>query len=219
MATRKADRKSKKGTRKQCGGKRAPTETLIIHISGASGSGKTTLGNKLKEHFKSKIVVKDIDYIRMEFIKEHYRDKKWDVIDKDAYQQYIDDYIDKQDKPLIFVGLNNMPWWHKDLYYDMHPTHKFYINIPNEIVIKQKCIRFITDDLPSHLDNQVINDIMNNNEFFIKQITNLIKRECSMKEMVKLNNKWKKDYEKQGYKFMSRENIYKSVVKILNNNL
>ena len=32
-------------------------ENLIIHISGASGSGKTTLGNKLKEHFKSKIIV------------------------------------------------------------------------------------------------------------------------------------------------------------------
>ena len=27
----------------------------------------------------------------------------------------------------------------------------------------------------------------------------------------------KKYYEKQGYKFMSRENIYKSVIKILNN--
>ena len=39
-----------------------------------------------------------------------------------------------------------------------------------------------------------------------------------MKEMLKQNNKWKKDYNKQGYKFMSGENIYKSVVKILNNN-
>ena len=28
---------------------------------------------------------------------------------------------------------------------------------------------------------------------------------------------YQKDYEKQGYKFISRENIYKSVVKILNN--
>ena len=36
-----------------------------------------------------------------------------------------------------------------------------------------------------------------------------------MKKMIKLNKKWKKDYEKQDYKFMSRENIYKSVVKIL----
>jgi len=56
---------------------------------------------------------------------------------------------------------------------------------------------------------------MNNNDFFIKQITKLIKNECSLKKMVKLNKKWEKDYKKQGYKFMSRENIYKSVVKIL----
>ena len=56
---------------------------------------------------------------------------------------------------------------------------------------------------------------MNNNKFFIKQITKLIKNECSMEKMVKLNNKWKRDYKKQDYKFMSRENIYKSVVKIL----
>jgi hypothetical protein len=56
---------------------------------------------------------------------------------------------------------------------------------------------------------------MNNNKFFIKQITKLIKNECSAKKTIKLNNKWKKDYEKQGYKFMSRENIYKSVIKIL----
>jgi uridine kinase len=35
-------------------------EKFVIHIAGASGSGKTTLGNKLKAHFKGKIVVKDL---------------------------------------------------------------------------------------------------------------------------------------------------------------
>jgi hypothetical protein len=30
-----------------------------------------------------------------------------------------------------------------------------------------------------------------------------------------MNNRWKKYYTKQGYKLMSRENIYKDVVKIL----
>lgn len=33
---------------------------MIIHISGLSGSGKTYLGNKLKEKFGNKIVVKDL---------------------------------------------------------------------------------------------------------------------------------------------------------------
>jgi hypothetical protein len=56
---------------------------------------------------------------------------------------------------------------------------------------------------------------MNNNKFFIKQITKLIKNECSAKKTIKLNNKWKKDYEKQGYKLMTRENIFRNVSKIL----
>ena len=60
-------------------------------------------------------------------------------------------------------------------------------------------VHFITDELPSHLDNQVIN----NNDFFIKQIKKLIKNECSVKKIIKMNNKWRKDYMKQGYKFMS----------------
>jgi hypothetical protein len=81
---------------------------------------------------------------------------------------------------------------------------------------KGDIIKIYANDIPSHLDDSVIDDIMNNNEVFIKQITKLINNECSMKKMVILNNKWKKDYKKQGYKFMSRENIYKSVVKILN---
>ena len=194
-------------------------ETLIIHISGASGSGKTTLGNKLKEQFKSKIVVKDLDELRDEHIKKTYDTSKGWSVDEVKYQKFIDEYINKQKKPIIFVGLNDNILGTKNIYYNVHSQYNFYIDIDDKIVLKQKCIRFLTDDLPSHLDNQVINDIMNNNEFFIKQITKLIKSECSMKEMIKKNKKWKIDYEKQDYKFMSRENIYKSVVKILNNNL
>ena len=44
-------------------------------------------------------------------------------------------------------------------------------------------------------------------------------KENVVKETIKMNNKWKKDYEKQGYKLMSRENIFKNVVKILNNHI
>ena len=61
-------------------------ETLIIHISGASGSGKTTLGNKIKEQFKSKIVVKDLDDLRAEFIESHYEKS---LIGKNLIQNYI----------------------------------------------------------------------------------------------------------------------------------
>ena len=188
---------------------------IIIHICGASGSGKTFLGNQLKEEFGKKIVVKDLDELRDEHIKKTYDTSKGWSIDEVKYQKYIDDFVNKQKKPIIFVGLNDNPLGTKNIYYNVHSQYNFYIDIDDKVIVKQKCIRFLTDELPSHLDNSVINDIMNNNEFFIKQITKLIKNECSMEKMVKLNNKWKRDYKKQDYKFMSRENIYKSVVKIL----
>jgi hypothetical protein len=42
-----------------------------------------------------------------------------------------------------------------------------------------------------------------------------INQDCNLKKTNKLNNKWRKDYMKQGYKFMSRENIFKNVSTIL----
>jgi adenylate kinase family enzyme len=191
-------------------------ETLIIHISGASGSGKTTLGNKLKEQFKSKIIVKDLDILRDEFIKEFYGNKKWTYIDENEYQSYIDSYINKQKKPIIFVGLNDNTVYgkNKNLYYNIHSQYNYYIDIDDMIIVKQKCIRLLND---IQTDKMAMEDLIKNNEKFVKKFTEAIKIECSAKQTIKQNNKWKKDYEKQGYKFMSRENIYKSVVKILNN--
>lgn len=191
-------------------------ETLIIHISGASGSGKTTLGNKLKEQFKSKIIVKDLDILRDEFIKEFYGNKKWTYINENEYQSYIDSYINKQKKPIIFVGLNDNTVYgkNKNLYYNVHSQYNYYIDIDDMIIVKQKCIRLLND---IQTDKMAMEDLIKNNEKFVKKFTEAIKIECSAKQTIKQNNKWKKDYEKQGYKFMSRENIYKSVVKILNN--
>jgi len=58
-------------------------------------------------------------------------------------------------------------------------------------------------------------DITDNNEYFIKQITRALNEECSLKKTIKLNKKWNKDYKKQGYKFMTRENIFKTVCKLI----
>lgn len=191
-------------------------KNLIIHISGASGSGKTTLGNKLKEHFKNKIVVKDLDNLRDEFIKEFYGNKKWTYINEDEYQSYIDKYINKQKKPIIFVGLNDNTVYgkNKNLYYNIHSQHNYYIEIDDMVIVKQKCIRLLND---IQTDKIAMEDLVKNNEKFVKKFTEAIKIECSAKRTVKQNNKWRKDYKKQNYKFMSRENIYKSVVKLLNN--
>jgi hypothetical protein len=46
-------------------------------------------------------------------------------------------------------------------------------------------------------------------------VTKSAKDECSASKTIALNKKWSKDYKKMGYIFMSRENIYKKVSKLL----
>jgi len=186
---------------------------MIFHITGPSGVGKTTIGLKLKEKFGNKIVVKDIDDLRREFIKEHYKNKKFNIIDKDAYQNYIDDFVNiNSKKSLIFVGLNHMPWWHKNLYYNMHSTYNYYIELDDATIIKQKCRRLLLDWANSEEDMEYL---VSNNKKYIENVSNALAEECNLKKMNKMNAKWKKDYAKQGYKSMSRDNIYKHVVKTL----
>lgn len=105
-------------------------KSIIIHISGASGSGKTTLGNKLKKRFGNKIVVKDLDDLLDEHAREYFNKTPTHQgytlgdINEKAYQNYIDNYINKQNKPIIFVGLNDnfVDFYpkRKDIYYNIH---------------------------------------------------------------------------------------------------
>lgn len=192
------------------------SQRLIIHISGASGSGKTTLGNKLKDTYGNKIIVKDIDDLRSEFIDEFYGKKSWSIIDKNAYQKYIDNYINKIDIPLILVGLNNMPWWHKNLYYKLHSKYNFYIDLDDKIILKQKCTRYLTEIGDITKDDMAMNDMINNNNRFVKLSINRFNTECNMSDIAEINNKWKKDYKNQGYNIMTREMIYDEVCSILN---
>jgi len=120
---------------------------LIIHISGASGSGKTTLGNKLKEKFNNKIIVKDLDDLRDEFIKSFYGNKSWTFIDENEYQKYINEFIQKQNKTIIFVGLNDNIIYgkNKKLYYNLQSQYNYYIELDDMIIVKQKCLRLLND--------------------------------------------------------------------------
>ena len=195
-------------------------KNLIIHISGASGCGKTTLGNKLKDTFGKKITVKDLDDLRHEFIKSFYGAKKWTYINEEKYQEYIDTFIDKQKKPLIFVGLNDSYYTNfgktKNLYFNLHSHYNYYIDIDDSLILKQKCLRTLNE---IQTDKMAMNDLLNNNKKFIKMVVGAIKTRCNAKENTRINNRWKRDYKKRDYKFMSREGIFKNVSRILKGNV
>ena len=202
---------------KQMGGK---NREVIFHISGPSGAGKTTLGNKLKERFGNYIVVVDIDDLRKDFVKYRYggynkvwgkQNFKWD---HRSYQKYIDKFVAKQTKPLVFVGLNHMPWWHKKLYYNMHGDYNYYIKLDSDTIFKQKCGRLI--EKFTNEKDIIIKEIMDNEKETVKALQNDIKYECGYKETTQMNNIWNKDYQKQGYKIMSREKILEEVIEKLN---
>lgn len=195
---------------------------LIIHISGASGSGKTTLGNKLKEIFQDTIIIKDLDDLLFEFVKNQENNnistnlviKNW----KKNYQKHINNFINNQNKPIVFVGLNtdlgslgfrNTKITPPKTIYDIKAKHKFYIDLPIEQILKQKFSRQI----------QKICD--QKEKWFSKWLENPQKTQNKLNYDVNLllwqneTNNWNNLYKKLGYKFLSREDILLDIKKIL----
>ena len=68
-------------------------------------------------------------------------------------------------------------------------------------------------------DKNIRDDIINDNNKFIKLIKENIDRECGFKFTKKLNKMWNNDYKKQQYIFLSRNEIYNEIIKIINHNL
>ena len=190
------------------------SKKIIIHISGCSGAGKTTLGNKLKKTYGNKIVVMDIDILRHKFIQKEYGKQPIKKFNKEKYQAYIDNYILQQHRPLVFVGLNIMPWWHKNLYYNMHPNYKFYIKLDNDTIFTQRCSRFINDVFIEH-KKELINNLIKDDNKLTDIYKFGLKNECNYKTIIKMNDIWNKDYKEQGYKFLSQEEIFNEILKII----
>ena len=188
---------------------------MIIHVSGPSGSGKTYLGSKLKDKYRDKIIVCDIDDLRQAFIKWFYVGKPFKKIKPVAYQKYIDKYISKhRDKPLVFVGLNIMPWWHL-IYYDLHADYKFYIKIDYKKVLLQRYDRAI-QDLLANDKSQHTNMLVKDNPKFLKNVANWFADELSLKKLTKQSDKFADNYRAQKYTFASNDSIFNTVCKLLN---
>jgi hypothetical protein len=215
-------RLQRQGTRKTSRGssrrKRAGSENshLVIHVSGAPGSGKTTLGRKFKQKFGNRITVKDIDDLRQQFMESFYHGKSFTTFNNDAYQRYIDGFVKaNKSKPVIFVGLNKMPFSSGDVLFNMHPKYKYFIDLDDETILKQKCKRALRQAAAKRELEGLIRD----NAEYIGFWTDIISRDCNLAEMKKQNDTWRRDYAHQGYKLMSPEAIERAVCTKLNAHL
>ena len=145
---------------------------MIIHISGAPGSGKTTIGLKLKEHYKIKVIVKDLDDLFAEFMKLN---TKFSI---KKYQNFIDDFINKHNnKSIIFVGLNSEHITNK--FYKINPDYKFYIDLPVDVNLKRHFLSEINECLnwmQNRDKNILFNQLMSNEKEVINGLTNSFTR-------------------------------------------
>ena len=203
---------------------------MIIHIAGPSGSGKTTLGKRLKEHYKDKVIVKDLDdLLWKEFIPWQ---EKTDITAADFfanfelnYQEYIDNFIKKnKGKPIIFVGINtfimNEMQQFKGVdrhfpkaFFDLRADHKYYIDIPVEQVMKQKFYRMMDDFCNSK--DIIFSDLLENEKKTRKNIMDDIMRQTHIKEVRIQTEKWNKFYKDKGYEYLSNDEIYKKISSLL----
>lgn len=205
---------------------------LIIHVTGPVYVDYffykwVTSLNTIKTKIRDNIIIKNLDDLRNDFIKEFYSNKNVSHIDESEYQTYIDKYINSHTGLLIFCG-NNMytiNGKNKKLYYILHSNYNYYKQIDNEYVITQECIHFLDIvenyiiDKRNNLHNKKYksNDIIKYNDNSIKKINDTLKHECDIGRIIKENNKLKKYYKKKGYIFMSEQDIYDDIIKLLNN--
>jgi adenylate kinase family enzyme len=199
----------------QRGGK----QNIIIHISGSSGSGKSYLSKKLKDKFGSKIEFIELDKVRKIYVEQNFKEpdyKKITNFNKEKFQEYLDKLIKNKNKPIIIEGLNHFHWWDMEHYYELYATHKFYIDLDVDTIFKQKCNRFIEGAFHNEeKKNRILQNLIKNEEYWLDRIQADFKSNCSFEKINKFTTMWDTDYKKMGYKFMTSDEIYNSISKIL----
>jgi len=215
---------------------------MIIHIAGASGSGKTFLGRKLEEYYNDKIIVIDIDDIMDIFIKKHIQEINTTEEFAIKYQQFIDDFreqLSKKHNIIIFVGLNafvvgELHYYEDNLgiektielpkkYFDLKSNYNFYIDLSVDIIIKQTFYR----GYDNHIDwfckwmknrkDIVFDELIKDEVKAQKDISIAINRLFDFADIRKNVAIWNKFYEEKNYEFLSREDIYDKIIKLIDN--
>ena len=140
--------------------------------------------------------------------------KNW----KNDYQKYIDEFIEKTKKPIIFVGLNIdmnriIGFRKKELkppkaFYNIHADYKFYIDLPLEQILQQKFFRQtqkICDNKEKMFEKWLINP--NRVNYQLEYLINI----TLWKKEIK---KWNILYKTKKYKFEKPDNIYNIIIKL-----
>lgn len=208
----------------------------IIHIAGASGSGKTYLGNKLEEKLGIKVIVKDLDDMREEYLlrkeKMNISFENFEKNYESDYQKFIDIFIKNNNKPIIFVGLNtyilgenfhfkNTEGKYPNAIFNLHANYKYYIDIDPIVLLKQRFDRefinyidWFSDWIKSRKEILFDNLIMNESEAR-NDICAALTKIMNFSKIKDDIQKWDNFYHKQGYIFLSSDKIYDEVIKIL----
>ena len=197
----------------------------IIHVAGSRGSGKTYLCNQLN---KIKIKCFDLDEYLYQLTKDdtyinkfhkkflNYMDSDWKNIPLDkrkAYVKYYQTKINSAFKKLndeglcVLVGIfggHTVEDLHK--YHIINAKHKFFIDISNKKLIKQKVNR--------HLDNicNIKKDIAKN---ISETQSDWIAKELNPKEILMEHKKCEEYYLKHGYVKKTQKDIFNEIKKIL----
>ena len=187
---------------------------IIIHIAGTQGSGKSTIGNKLLKNYPYKIYVCDLDDLHGDFLTqlqtEDRRQRK--IID---YQKYINHYIrNHNDKPIVFVGLDAELCLglmeDSDVYYNLYSKYNYFI-LSSDNTLKQRFFR-------------QIEKLNKRKEYFFTEwlknpdiIQDKLFRFVNLNEWKINNNKCDELYLSRNYKFLTSEEIYDNVSKLISN--
>ena len=138
--------------------------------------------------------------------------KNW----KSDYQKYIDEFIEKQKKHIIFVGLNtdlgSLGFRNKKLkppkaFYNIYSDYNFYIDLPLEQILQQKFFR------------QTMKICNDKEKWFEKWLQNPTKTQSKLDYDINLIlwkkeiKEWNKLYKTKKYKFEKPDNIYNMIIK------
>ena len=196
----------------------------IMHISGDSGSGKSTLGRALKDIYKDKIQVIDVDILLDDYVAETfgYNNVKTidDNIDKSHIEKYVYNIIKKISIPIVFVGLNLYTFFTEQKryhsYFNLYSSANFCIDIDTKTLLKQRCNRFLDSVKYNYVDKKISTyDLVNNNVNFLKYFKQNLDRACEYTSMIKTNKLRVSDYKKQKYIFIPPDKILEEVMTIL----